>query len=197
LHQLKDFRNNLADDFIEVLPNDLAVERSASSNVQDLIEKTINIQANGRHQAVVDLLTFHIEELDKANNLAILYHLLGISLYRLDRFDDARVRYLQALQIQPNFPSALNSLGFLLQDVGFIQEAKNAFEQALKLAPELSMARLNLGMAQLNLAISKMAGKTMRHVGRVRQRVPKELFQNQSVHCHSGTQMNLPMESQF
>lgn len=60
-------------------------------------------------------------------------------------------RYLQALQIQPNFPSALNSLGFLLQDVGFIQEAKNAFEQALKLAPELSMARLNLGMAQLKL----------------------------------------------
>ncbi len=27
-------------------------------------------------------------------------------------------------------------MGFLLQDVGFIQEAKNAFEQALKLAPE-------------------------------------------------------------
>ncbi len=69
MHQLKDFRNNLADDFIEVLPNDLAVERSASSNVQDLIEKTINIQTNGRHQAVVDLLTFHIEGLDKDNNL--------------------------------------------------------------------------------------------------------------------------------
>lgn len=118
---------------------------------QRLIEQSVQMQGQNQHQAVIDQLVGEIPRCENDPNLPVLLHLLGISFYRLNRFNEARSAYERALQLQPNFPSALNSLGFLLQDIGHIEQAKSAFEQALQMAPELAMARLNLGMAQLKL----------------------------------------------
>ena len=78
-------------------------------------------------------------------------HLEGIALYRQDLFDLALALYEQALAREPNFPSALNSKGFVLQDMGRTDEALACFQKAVDLSPEFTMARLNLGMAQLKL----------------------------------------------
>ncbi len=78
-------------------------------------------------------------------------HVDGILLYRQERFAEALVCYERALALRPAFPEALNSLGFLLQDLGQIHKARARFEQAVELAPQLAMARLNLAMAQLKL----------------------------------------------
>jgi tetratricopeptide (TPR) repeat protein len=153
LSAVGEFRINEADD---VINSDQLVSIASVANIDPnqtrlLIEQSLQLQGQGQHQTVIDRLFIDIPKYQQDPNLAVLYHLLGISLYRLNRFADAKQVYERTLQVQPNFPSALNSLGFLLQDVGYLQEAKNAFEKALELAPELAMARLNLGMAQLKL----------------------------------------------
>ncbi len=78
-------------------------------------------------------------------------HMQGISLYRQNRFEEALACYDDALSLRPNFPAALNSKGFVLQDMGCMREALICFEKAVELAPEFAMVRLNLGMAQLKL----------------------------------------------
>jgi tetratricopeptide (TPR) repeat protein len=78
-------------------------------------------------------------------------HLQGIAAYKLGSFAEALALYERALAAQPNFPAALNSKGFVLQDMNRLEEALACFQRAVDLAPEFAMARLNLGMAQLKL----------------------------------------------
>jgi tetratricopeptide (TPR) repeat protein len=78
-------------------------------------------------------------------------HLNAIALYKQNKFDEALVYYNLALNLQPNLVPALNSRGYLLQDLGRMAEAIADFEKAVALAPEFTMARLNLGMAQLKM----------------------------------------------
>lgn len=118
---------------------------------QQVVDQCLALQGKGEHLQVIQLLEPHLPQLGKDNTSASLWHLYGISLYRLNRFVEARTSYENALQIQPQFPGALNSLGFLLQDLGLMEDAQHCFERALVFAPEMSMARLNLGMTQLKL----------------------------------------------
>lgn len=117
----------------------------------DLANQCLTLQGKGDHLGVVSLLAPQLPKCGLDATAAILWHLNGISLYRLDRFDEARASYMRSLEIQPNHPTCYNSLGFLLQDMGLMQEALNAFEKAIEQSPDMAMARLNLGMAQLKL----------------------------------------------
>lgn len=78
-------------------------------------------------------------------------HIQGIAQYKAGRFDAALDFYNRALAINPDLATALNSKGFLLQDMDSMQEALVCFQRAVELAPEMAMARLNLGMAQLKV----------------------------------------------
>lgn len=117
----------------------------------DLANQVLALQGRGDHQGVISLLALHLPNCGVDATAAVLYHLNGISLYRLDRFEEARASYEKSLEIQPNHPTCYNSLGFLLQDMGLMQEALAAFEKAIEQSPDMAMARLNLGMAQLKL----------------------------------------------
>lgn len=117
----------------------------------DLVDQCLQLQAQNQHQAVLDRLGPFAARFDQAPQAASLWHLQGISLYRLEQFTQARACYERALALQPAFPAALNSLGFVLQDLGRVAEARDAFARAVHLAPDLAMARLNLGLAQLKL----------------------------------------------
>ena len=114
----------------------------------DLIAQCHALQAKDQHLEVSQLLEPYLK-LDLA--VYNLWHLAGISLYRLMRFTESKACYEKALVLYPDAPEVLNSYGFLLQDMGLMRDALAAYERAIELAPEFAMARFNLSTAQLKL----------------------------------------------
>jgi tetratricopeptide (TPR) repeat protein len=122
--------------------------------MQHLIHQCVALQGKGDHLAVVSLLESQLVELERNSEKSLaanFYHLYGVSLYRLNRLEEAYVSYERGLKLHSEFPALLNSMGFVLQDLGRLIDAREKFVQALTLAPEMAMARLNLGMIQLKL----------------------------------------------
>jgi tetratricopeptide (TPR) repeat protein len=76
-------------------------------------------------------------------------HAQGGGQYREDDFTAAENSYRQALALHPTFSEAWNSLGFVLQDMGKLQEALTCFEKSVELNPDFTIGRLNLAFAQL------------------------------------------------
>ena len=114
----------------------------------NLLNQCLELQGKNLHLEVVQLLQ---DRLTPKLTSPQIWHVAGISNYRLNRFDEAKRCYESALNRLPDFPLALNSYGFLLQDLGLMEEARNAFARAVEIDPEFSMARFNLGSAQLKL----------------------------------------------
>lgn len=121
---------------------------SPVSFYDDLIAHCLGLQAKDQHAEVLQALDPYLQPNNDVQNI---WHLAGISLYRLLRFADAKVCYEKALSINPSAPMVLNSYGFLLQDIGMMREALAAYEKAIAIAPEFAMARFNLSTAQLKL----------------------------------------------
>ena len=113
-----------------------------------LIQRCLELQSKNLD---LEVLQFLGEYLNPQLPFPEVWHLAGISLYRLGRFDEAKNSYENALRLKPDFTMALNSYGFLLQDMGYLEQARDAYSRALELAPEFSMARFNLSTAQLKL----------------------------------------------
>lgn len=78
-------------------------------------------------------------------------HIDGIAHYKADRFEQALVCLTRALVLAPAFASAYNTRGYVLQDMGRLDEALADFTRAVELNPEMAVFRLNLGMLQLKL----------------------------------------------
>jgi len=119
--------------------------------LEALATLAIKFQSQQRHLAVIELLQTEVRQDNPVTELAQLWHLLGISYYRLNQFASAYQCYQVTIALAPRFAGALNSLGFLLQDLRLYEDAKMAFEDALRLDPGSEMARLNLGLIQLKL----------------------------------------------
>jgi len=92
------------------------------------------------------------DEMAQAGQLsAPMWSMRGNVLQKLEKFDEARVCYEHALELQPDYPAVQNALGSLLKTQGLVQEAAECFIKALQADPRFAEARLNLGMAQLYL----------------------------------------------
>jgi tetratricopeptide (TPR) repeat protein len=144
--QVKQFRD--PNDVPDFTPIAIPVN---SKEVQALLEQSLALQAKNEHEKVAQLVEPFLFDFGKDIESAPLWHLLGISHYRLDQFTKACACYQTAINLAPNFANAFNSLGFALQDIGEFKGAEEAFSAALHIAPEMAMARLNLGMLQLKM----------------------------------------------
>lgn len=121
---------------------------SPTSFFDDLVAHCLGLQGKDQHEEVLKVLAPHLNpDLQHQH----LWHLAGISFYRLLRFAESKSCYEKALVLSPDAPMVLNSYGFLLQDMGLMQEALAAYEKAIDIAPEFAMARFNLSTAQLKL----------------------------------------------
>lgn len=64
------------------------------------------------------------------------YAKMGTKAFKLKLYKEAEFRFKQALEKDPKNPYYLNNLGVICEILGKIEEAKNYYQEALKLAPK-------------------------------------------------------------
>lgn len=74
--------------------------------------------------------------LKKFTNNEFLYNIKGLSLSRLNQYEEALSTYKQALKIKPDYVEVYNNIGNLLKTLGNINEAMSAYQLAIKLKPD-------------------------------------------------------------
>lgn len=73
-----------------------------------------------------------------------IYGNLGIAQYHLGHYESARVVFINALRLNENNGDTHYYLGLVFLKLKDLQQAKNAFEQAMRLAPEIIDAKKQL-----------------------------------------------------
>ena len=76
--------------------------------------------------------------------VAMMHNRVGYYLAEEGQIEDAISQFKGALEIRPDYPSALNNLGVVLARMGRLDEAISQFAEALKLWPGYTEARKNL-----------------------------------------------------
>lgn len=77
---------------------------------------------------------------------ALAWNDLGEALRMLGRGDEAIVAYSRALQLAPDFLSALNNMAVALAGKGDLEEAKRCLRQAIEIDPKDPHPHNNLGV---------------------------------------------------
>ncbi|MBI4473220.1 MAG: tetratricopeptide repeat protein [Acidobacteria bacterium] len=62
-----------------------------------------------------------------------MYFRKGVELARMGRWEEAVAAYEESLRANPNDPQAYLNLGFVYYELGYDNEAQQAFERARKL----------------------------------------------------------------
>ena len=75
---------------------------------------------------------------------------LALLLSRRQRFEEAIVEILKALEVRSQFSEAHNNLGSFYQNLGKVDEAIAAYQQAIANAPDNVVARQNLVLSHLH-----------------------------------------------
>ncbi|PKL76431.1 MAG: hypothetical protein CVV27_10290, partial [Candidatus Melainabacteria bacterium HGW-Melainabacteria-1] len=135
--------------FIQALPLLEGARRQATVPGLTLLEALSNVQIQcGRHAAARDTLEALLQAVP---DHALSHCRLALALQHCGELNLAREQYVLALSLEPvPSTSALaaqiyNNLGNLDRLLGAEADARSAYEQALRLDPELPEARFNLG----------------------------------------------------
>jgi Flp pilus assembly protein TadD len=67
----------------------------------------------------------------------------GIELAQRNLWRDATIRFERAVQIDPTYAEAWNDLGIGYEQLGKLEDAREAYDKALKLAPTNQFIRNN------------------------------------------------------
>lgn len=67
-------------------------------------------------------------------------------LVKQKKFDDAKAQLLKASKLHPQNPYIFNELGLVNRELGQFQEAQQAYQKAIQLAPNYALAHYNLGV---------------------------------------------------
>ena len=93
-------------------------------------------------QAVVQFQkALKAKDLEGAENEALIHNALGFTYAAQEQFDLAIKQYKEALELLPNYPTALNNLGFVYEKKQLIPQAVEAYEAALKLDTKNATAK--------------------------------------------------------
>lgn len=76
---------------------------------------------------------------------AIIWNKLGIAYQHMYAVDEALINYEHALQINPNYPDAINNLGTIFFAKRDYRRAEKLYRKAIKLAPGDAVILKNLG----------------------------------------------------
>lgn len=76
---------------------------------------------------------------------------LGVAQEGLNRFNEAQISFLRALELNAENAAAWNGLGYALERAGRYEDAINAYTRAVAIAPNISLYRSNLELVQQRL----------------------------------------------
>ncbi|MEI8054972.1 MAG: tetratricopeptide repeat protein [bacterium] len=93
---------------------------------------------------------------DTSKNAAEL-HLLGVSLAKQHKYEDAILQYQQVLQLNPDSPATHNNMGNVLYRLGRLQEAKKHYYEAIRLEPGYVDAHCNLSFVLIKQNLNQEA----------------------------------------
>lgn len=124
------------------------------------LEKIIEIIENVKKTIISkDIPSDDIETVEKAKIIKLLrkvirlnnhspnvYNNVGILLYILKCYKDAKEYYKKALELDPEMAEAYNNLGILSSELEQYGEAEEYYKKALELHPKLADAYFNLGL---------------------------------------------------
>ncbi|MBF2049704.1 MAG: tetratricopeptide repeat protein [Leptolyngbya sp. IPPAS B-1204] len=101
-----------------------------------LLDKRLYSQAITQFQKALKA-----KDLEGEENQALVYNALGFSYAAQEQFDLAIRQYKEALQLFPDYPTALNNLGFAYEKKQLTTQALEAYEAALRIDPKNSTAK--------------------------------------------------------
>ncbi|WNZ24689.1 tetratricopeptide repeat protein [Leptolyngbya sp. NK1-12] len=101
-----------------------------------LLDKRLYSQAIAQFQKALKA-----KDLEGEENQALVYNALGFSYAAQEQFDLAIRQYKEALQLFPDYPTALNNLGFAYEKKQLTTQALEAYEAALRIDPKNSTAK--------------------------------------------------------
>ncbi|MGD1903451.1 MAG: tetratricopeptide repeat protein [Geitlerinemataceae cyanobacterium] len=76
------------------------------------------------------------KDLEGDDNTALIYNALGFAYAAQEQYDLAIRQYKEAIELQPQYVTALNNLGYVYERKVLIEPAIAAYEKALELEPK-------------------------------------------------------------
>lgn len=98
---------------------------------------------SGNHQLAVDTFTAMTTDYP---NYAGPYANLGILKHRKGKDDEAEVAFLKAVELSSNSPETYNQLAVFYRDLGRFHQARDTYENGLKIYPDYPKLHRNLGI---------------------------------------------------
>ena len=101
-----------------------------------LLDKKLYSQAITQLKQALKLLTK-----DETEQAALIYNALGYTYFAQEQYDLAIRQYKEALEIAPNYVTALNNLGHSYERKQLITQSLESYETALKYDPDNKTAK--------------------------------------------------------
>ncbi|MDA0866307.1 MAG: tetratricopeptide repeat protein [Cyanobacteria bacterium] len=90
---------------------------------------------------------------DEGDNAALIYNALGYTYFAQEQYDLAIRTYKDALNLDPNYVTALNNIGHSYEKKQLIPQALDAYEQAIALEPNNKTAKRRLESLKKRVAL--------------------------------------------
>ncbi len=134
----------------------------------DVEEAIFQIQ-EGHIEEAIQILNRLLEkqgdsEKTYARLIALAYTHYGMQLFRAQRWGDAQMAYLEALEQKPSYEAALAYLGLLEYQMQRSEEAKRHYQKAIRLDSEQALYRYNLAKVYIRLGKYSKANAQFKRV---------------------------------
>lgn len=134
------FRTRRTETTLSRLQNKLTREKGTAKEYYELgsilLDKRLYSQAINQFQKALKA-----KDLEGAENVALVYNALGFTYAAQEQYDLAIRQYKEALEQLPDYPTALNNLGFAYEKKQLITQALEAYDSVLAVDPKNGTAK--------------------------------------------------------
>ncbi len=118
------------------------VVQEASLTAEEWFERGYKSQKDKKLEEAIR----YYKEVLRITQDAITYSNLGVALFDLKRYDEAKEAFRKAIELNPEHEDAYNNLGNLFNQQERYKKAEEAYRKAIELNPKYARAYYNLGI---------------------------------------------------